>query len=117
LEPDDPDGSTDIKGHDKQAGDVKNVNDQLKSCQKLPDIVINPVDNRTQKDSNQAIALQEPSEPSDPSGQVAEESSTIVEHDLYWIESMSLWGCKHCSLKADKFGMENTPCKGNNKKR
>ena len=55
----------------------------------------------------------EPSEGSDPSGQVIVESSIIVEHELYWIESMGLWGCKHCSLKADKFGMENTPCKGN----
>jgi hypothetical protein len=59
----------------------------------------------------------EPSMPSQPSHIDLEDSSTIAEHDLYWIESLGLWGCNICSLKADKFGMENTPCKRNKKRR
>ena len=59
----------------------------------------------------------EPSQPSQPSHIDLEDSSIIVEHDLYWIGSLGLWGCNHCSLKADKFGMKNTPCKENKKKR
>jgi hypothetical protein len=44
-----------------------------------------------------------------------EESSTI-KHDLYWIQSAGLWGCKNCNLKADKFGMQNVPCTRSKKK-
>jgi hypothetical protein len=37
------------------------------------------------------------------------------EHDLYWIQSLGLWGCKYCDLRLDKFGMQNTLCKRNKK--
>jgi hypothetical protein len=37
------------------------------------------------------------------------------EHDLYWIQSLGLWGCKYCDLRLDKFGMQNTPCNRNKK--
>jgi hypothetical protein len=52
---------------------------------------------------------------SEPSPKNLEESSTTIEHVLYWIESIGLWGCKYCNLRLDKFGMENTSCKGNKK--
>jgi hypothetical protein len=76
--------------------------------------------NKDQKEEyNGGKLLVEPSLLSQPSQQHnhSKESNYNItkEHDLYWIQSLALWGCKYCDLRLDKFGMQNTPCKRNKK--
>ena len=55
----------------------------------------------------------EPSEGSDPSGQVIEKSSSVNskhKHNSYF--SFGKWHCNDCKANGDKFHMQNTPCKG-----
>ena len=58
----------------------------------------------------------EPSEGSDPSGQVIEESSTREQQKLpdsiYRLGHSDKWACKYCNLRDDKWGMIKHYCKG-----
>ena len=44
-----------------------------------------------------------------------QEQSSTVNHSLSW--SGNQWSCHNCTLRGDKFTMQNIPCKENNKKK
>lgn len=81
--------------------------------------------NRTQRTDAKALNEEdgpslEPSEGSDPSGQVIEESSTLeqqkVPGTVYRLGHSDLFACKDCKVKGDKWFMLTHPeyCKGGN---
>ena len=111
--PDSPDGSDssiEAKGRQKQHDDVKNTDNHPENCEKLSNTDPDYADNRTQTDIKQPIALQEPSEPSEPSAD--EPTEQQIPNSVYRLGHSDLFACKNCKLRDDKWGMINHRCKG-----
>jgi hypothetical protein len=76
----------------------------------------NVVNNTREKDENPSVISVKPSEPSEPSAKVLEESSTAitqqVPESIYRLGHSDNWACKNCILKGDKWFMQQHPCRG-----
>ena len=92
--------------HDRIAGNSDSAISQGDKAQRINEIELN----------EKHMPSIEPSEGSDPSGQVIEESSTREQQKLpdsiYRLGHSDKWACKYCNLRDDKWGMIKHYCKG-----
>jgi hypothetical protein len=95
--PDSPDGSIELRGHQKQDDDIKNEDNDPHNLQKLSNTSQNHVDNTTQLENKQPIASQEPSEPS--ANKAVEQQ---IPNSIYRLGHSDLFACKNCKVRGDK---------------
>jgi hypothetical protein len=117
-----PEGSEGSEGYRKSHVDVNH--DRIAENSANSAI---PVGNQVQRINEKELNEEddrysvEPSEGSDPSGQVIEESSTLeqqkVPATIYRLGHSDRWACKDCNIKGDKWFMLTHPqyCKAGNK--